>query len=67
MFAAWFAGGLRVVNISDPSTPRECAYFIPPPAANFQAPQSMDAEVDERGVEYLLDINHGLDVLELNV
>jgi len=67
VFAAWFAGGLRVIDISDPSAPTESAYFIPPPAADLPAPQSMDAEVDERGIAYLLDINRGLDILELNL
>jgi len=67
VFATWFAGGLRVIDISDPSAPAESAYFIPPPAAGLPAPQSMDAEVDERGLVYLLDRNGGLDILELNL
>lgn len=66
VFAAWFAGGLRIVDISNPSAPREHGYFIPPPGPGFQAPQSMDAEVDDRGVIYLLDRNAGLDILELS-
>ncbi len=66
VFAAWFAGGLRIVDISDPLAPREHGYFIPPPGSDFQAPQSMDAEVDDRGIIYLLDRNVGLDILELS-
>ncbi len=66
VFAAWFAGGLRIVDISTPSAPRERGYFIPPPGTNWQVPQSMDAEVDDRGTIYLLDRNAGLDILELS-
>jgi len=66
VFAAWFAGGLRIVDISDPSSPSEYGYFIPPPPSGMKAPQSMDAEVDDRGVIYLLDRNAGLDILELS-
>jgi len=33
--------------------------------AGFAAPDSMDVEVDERGIIYLLDRNGSLDVLEM--
>ncbi|NNK94591.1 MAG: RNA polymerase subunit sigma-70 [Desulfobacterales bacterium] len=64
-FAAWFAGGLRVIDIGDPLSPAEYGYFIPPPPQGFTTPQSMDVEVDERGIVYLLDRNRGLDILEI--
>jgi len=66
VFAAWFAGGLRIVDISNPSSPSEHGYFIPPPDPGLPAPQSMDVEVDSRGIIYLLDRNSGLDILELS-
>ena len=28
-FVTWFAGGLRIMDISDPSNPKERGYFIP--------------------------------------
>ncbi len=65
VFAAWFAGGLRVIDIKDPARPREVAAFIPPPPPGLPAPQSMDLEVDDRGIIYLLDRNRGVDILEL--
>jgi hypothetical protein len=65
VFATWFAGGLRVVDIADPTCPREVAYYIPAPRMDFPAPESMDVEVDDRGVICLLDRNRGLDILEL--
>lgn len=65
VFATWCAGGLRVIDISDPSRPVETGCFVPPPVAGFAAPDSMDVEVDERGVIFLLDRNGSLDVLEM--
>ncbi len=65
VFATWFAGGLRVVDIKDSSKPTEIGHFIPPPPKGAAAPQSMDAEVDERGLVYLLDRNGALDILEV--
>ena len=62
----WFAGGLRVVDVADPSRPEEIAYFMPEPRAGLTAPQSNDVEVDDRGLIYLLDRDKGLDILELN-
>ena len=62
---AWFAGGLRVIDVADPSRPREIAYFMPEPRAGYSAPQSNDVEVDDRGLIYLLDRDKGLDILEL--
>src|SRR6266568_2801509 len=29
--AVWFAGGLRVIDVAHPQSPREVGYFIPPP------------------------------------
>lgn len=65
VFATWCAGGLRVIDLKDPSQPVEVGCFVPPPVAGFAAPDSMDVEVDERGVIFLLDRNGALDVLEM--
>jgi hypothetical protein len=64
VYAAWFAGGLRVVDIADPLHPAEVGFFIPEPAAGQQSPQSNDVAVDDRGLIYLADRNRGLDILE---
>ena len=32
VYCAWFAGGLRVVDVADPSAPEEVGYYIPEPA-----------------------------------
>jgi hypothetical protein len=65
VYATWFSGGLRVVDISDPLLPDEVAYFIPEPAGGEASPQSNDVDVDERGLIYLLDRNRGFDILEM--
>jgi hypothetical protein len=64
VYCAWFAGGLRIVDIADPSAPREVGHYIPEPAAGKACPQSNDVDVDERGLIYLGDRYNGLDILE---
>ena len=61
---AWFAHGLRIVDIADPHAPREAAHFHPDPADGAGRIQSNDVTVDERGLIYLLDRVRGLHILE---
>jgi hypothetical protein len=62
--AVWFSAGLRIVDIADPSAPREVGYFIPEPVAGKVAPQSNDVTLDDRGLIYMVDRLVGFDVLE---
>jgi hypothetical protein len=64
VYAAWFAGGLRIVDASDPRDPREVGHFIPKPRGGAPGPQSNDVAVDERGLIYLIDRLQGLDIIE---
>ena len=64
VFASWFSGGLRIIDIAHPELPVEVGHFIPEPAAGQSSPQSNDVDVDDRGLVYLLDRNYGLDILE---
>jgi len=64
VFATWFAGGLRVVDVADPMLPREVGHFIPEPVGGAAAPQSNDVDVGPDGLVYLLDRINGFDVLE---
>jgi hypothetical protein len=64
VFCAWFSGGMRAVDISDPTRPAEGGFYIPPPRPGQKSPQSNDVDVDRRGLIYLLDRNAGLDILE---
>jgi hypothetical protein len=66
IFCSWFSGGLRVVDVAKPSSPREVAYHIPQPAEGRPAPLSNDVFVSENGLIYLADRNQGLDILELD-
>lgn len=65
VYATWFSGGLRVVDVSDPFAPTEVAHFIPGPRGGEASPQSNDVDVDERGLIYLIDRNRGFDILEM--
>ena len=64
--AVWFGGGLRIIDVADPSAPREVGYFIPEPVGGRAAPQSNDVMLDERGLIYVVDRLAGFDVLEFN-
>ena len=64
VYCAWFAGGLRIVDVADPLAPREAGFFIPEPAPGKAAPQTNDVDIDERGLIYIVDRYAGFDVLE---
>ncbi len=64
VYAVWFAGGLRIIDVADPQAPREVGWFIPEPAGGRPAPQSNDVTLDDRGLIYLVDRNVGFDILE---
>jgi hypothetical protein len=66
IYCAWFAGGLRIVDIADPSAPREVGHFIPEPAAGKACPQTNDVDVDGQGLIYAADRYNGLDILEFS-
>jgi hypothetical protein len=63
VYAAWFSGGLRVIDLSDPYHPREAGHYIPRPVSGERYAQSNDLFVDERGFIYLIDRIRGLDIL----
>jgi hypothetical protein len=63
VYAAWFSGGLRVIDISNPQKPREVGHYIPRPWPGAGSAQSNDVFVDERGLIYLIDRVRGLDIL----
>jgi hypothetical protein len=66
VYCAWFAGGLRIVDIADPDAPQEVGHFIPHPAAGKTAPQTNDVDIDDRGLIYIVDRYCGFDILEFN-
>jgi hypothetical protein len=62
--AAWFASGLRIIDISNPHALREVAYYMPDVPPGAERVTSNDVFVDARGVIYLIDRNRGLSILE---
>lgn len=63
VYAAWFSGGLRVIDLADPYHPREAGHYIPRPVSGERYAQSNDLFVDEKGLIYLIDRIRGLDIL----
>jgi hypothetical protein len=62
---AWFAHGLRVVDIKNPHAPVEVAWYLPDVEnGNPGRVQSNDVTVDDRGLIYLLDRIRGCHILE---
>lgn len=67
VYAAWFSGGLWVIDISNPYRPQEAGHYIPQPGPGAQFAQSNDVFVDERGLIYLIDRVGGFDILRLTL
>jgi hypothetical protein len=63
VYLAWFSGGLRVVDISNPYSPKEVAHYVPRPAAGSGAAQTNDVFVDPKGLIYLIDRDNGFDIV----
>jgi hypothetical protein len=63
VFLAWFSGGVRAVDISNPYQPREVAAYVPPAARGRPVAQTNDVFVDRRGFVYAIDRYEGLSVL----
>src|SRR5438876_188042 len=61
---AWFAHGLRIVDISKPHAPREVASFVPPVPEGASRVCSNDVCYDSRGLMYLIDRQRGLHIVE---
>ena len=66
VYATWFAGGLRVLDLANPLLPVEVAHYMPE-FDSGRAPQSNDVDVDENGLIYLLDRNRGFEILEMSI
>ncbi len=64
---AWFAQGLRILDVADPFQPREVAYYEPDPPAGFERSSANDVTIDDRGVIYLIDRQRGVDIIETSV
>ncbi len=63
-FVAWFTGGLRAVDISDPYRPKEVGYHVPLPGKGQEVTKTNDVFLAKDGLIYALDRLNGLDILE---
>jgi hypothetical protein len=61
---AWFAQGLRIIDVGNPHNPREVAHFVPDAPPGTSSVSSNDVTVDERGLIYLIDRRRGLTIIE---
>jgi hypothetical protein len=61
---AWFACGLRVIDVSNPHVLREVACFMPDVPPDTDRVQANDVTVDDRGLIYLIDRRRGLTIVE---
>ena len=70
VFGAFFNGGVRAYDVSDPYQPEEVGYYVPPAPAGSAAGaiQMNDVYVDENRLIYAIDrISGGLHILELTI
>ncbi len=61
---AWFAQGMRLVDIADPYNPCEVGHYTPDAPKGGSRPSSNDVTIDDRGIIYLIDRVHGVDIIE---
>lgn len=61
---AWFAYGLRIVDVANPHAPREVAHYLPDVPQGSKRVCSNDVSYDDRGLMYLIDRDRGLNILE---
>lgn len=61
---AWFAQGLRLVDIADPFHPKEVGHFLPDAPDGADRASSNDVTIDDRGLIYLIDRVRGVDIIE---
>ena len=64
---AWFAQGLRLIDIADPFQPKEVGFYQPDPPAGAQRASSNDVTIDDRGLVFLVDRQSGVDIIETSV
>ena len=62
--ATWFANGLRVIDIANPLSMKQAAWWMPDVPAGAQRVCSNDVCYDARGLMYLIDRTRGLHIVE---
>ena len=59
-----FAGGLRMIDISNPYRPEELGYYIPEPGDGKAVPQSNDVFCIDDHIYLIVDRLGGFDIVE---
>ena len=70
VLGTFFNAGVRAYDVTDPYSPREIAYFVPPAPEKSKTGQIQlnDVFVDDRGIVFTVDRGGGgLYALEMNV
>jgi hypothetical protein len=62
LYVSWYADGVRVVDIADPTQPREIGHFVPPPLPGT-ASAVVWGVVEHQGLILLSDMQSGLWIL----
>ncbi len=64
---AWFAQGLRILDLADPFRPTEVAFYEAAAPDGFERASSNDVTLDTRGLIYLIDRQRGVEIVETSV
>lgn len=64
---AWFAQGLRILDLADPFRPKEVGFYESEAPEGFDRASSNDVTMDSRGLIYLIDRQRGVDIIETSV
>ena len=64
---AWFAQGLRLIDIADPFRPKEVGFYEAAAPTGHELASSNDVTMDSRGLLYLIDRQRGVDIIETSV
>jgi len=62
---AWFAQGLRLVDIANPFQPKEVGFYEPDAPSGCDRVSSNDATMDGHGLVYVTDRQSGVDIVEV--
>jgi hypothetical protein len=61
---AWFARGIRMIDIANPHAPVEVGHFEPDPQPGCDRLCANDITVDDRGLIYVIDRLRGFHIVE---